>query len=66
MASRTLRHTASVKAVTTAFDDALRELGLDRADPRAEILATVIKECANRDVRDPARLQALATACYRM
>jgi hypothetical protein len=41
-------------------------LGLERADPKAEILASMIIECAGRGVRDPARLQALATACYRM
>jgi hypothetical protein len=30
--------TAGVQSITTAFDDALRELRLDRADPKAEIL----------------------------
>jgi hypothetical protein len=52
--------------MNTAFDDALRELSLDRADPKAEILAAMIIECAGRGVRDPARLQELATARYRM
>ena len=58
--------TAAVQALNAAFDNALRELSLDRADPKAEILATMIIECAGRGVRDPARLQELATARYRM
>jgi hypothetical protein len=57
--------TAALRAMNTAFDDALRELSLDRADPKAEILAMII-ECAGRGVRDPARLQELAMARYRM
>ena len=39
---------AGVKIMTSAFDDALKELGLECTDPRAEIIATKIVECANR------------------
>jgi hypothetical protein len=57
---------AAVKTITTAFDEALRELHLDRSDPKAEVLAGKIIECARAGERDPDRLRELATASYRM
>jgi hypothetical protein len=67
---RLLQHAAfdseTVKALTTAFDAALRELGLDRTDPKAEIVASKIIQCAQLGERDPARLRDLAVAAYRM
>jgi len=57
---------AAVKIITTAFDDALRELGLDRTDPDAEIVARKIIECAQMGECDPGRLQSRAVAAYRM
>ena len=56
---------ATVKIITTAFDDALKELGLERTDPKAEVVATKITECARMGERDPARLRELATAGLR-
>ena len=52
----------AVEIMTTAFDDTLRELSLDRADPRAEIVARKIIECATLGERDPARLRELGEA----
>jgi hypothetical protein len=57
---------AAVKIITTAFDDAIRELGIERSDPDAEIVATKIIECANMGERDPTRLRELAVAAFRM
>lgn len=56
---------AAVKIITTAFDDALKELGIERTDPKAEIVARKIIECARMGERDPARLRELATAGMR-
>jgi hypothetical protein len=56
----------AVAIIATAFDHALRELSMDRADPKAEIVAGKIIECARMGERDPARLCALAVAAYRM
>ena len=51
----------AVKAMTTAFDDALRTLKLvDRSDPIIEIVARKIVEVARLGERDPARLCELA------
>jgi Spy/CpxP family protein refolding chaperone len=57
---------AAVKVLTTAFDDTLKELGLERTDSKAEIIAVKIIECAQMGERNPARLRELATASYRM
>lgn len=56
---------AAVKVITAAFDDALRELGLERTDAKAEIVASKIIECARSGERDPERLRELATAGLR-
>jgi hypothetical protein len=48
----------TVAVMVTAFEDALRELGLsDRADPATELVARKIIEVAERGERDPARLR---------
>jgi hypothetical protein len=57
---------AAVKIITTAFDGALAELALDRTDPKAEILASKVIECARTGERDPERLRALSVAAFRM
>ena len=49
---------STVAVMVTAFEDALRELGLsDRADPATELVARKIIELAERGERDPARLR---------
>lgn len=49
--------------MTTAYEDALRVLGLiDRADPMTEILAKKIIEIAQTGERDPAQIRARAVA----
>jgi len=51
----------AVKAMTTAYDAAVRELRLtDRNDPRADIIARKIIACAQNGELDPARLSELA------
>jgi hypothetical protein len=51
----------AVKAMTTAYDAALTELGLlDRTDHITEIIARKIIECAQSGERDPERLLELA------
>jgi hypothetical protein len=48
----------AVKAMTTAFEDALGELSLtDRTDPLTEIIAKRIIECGQHGERDPSRLR---------
>jgi hypothetical protein len=48
----------TVAVMVTAFEDALRELGLsDRADPATELVARKIIELVERGERDPARLR---------
>jgi hypothetical protein len=50
-----------VKAMTTAYEAALNDLGLiDRTDPLTEIIARKIIECAQAGERDPQRLCELA------
>jgi hypothetical protein len=50
----------AVKAMTTAYEAALRELRLvDRNDPRTDLIARKIIACAQRGELDPARLCAL-------
>lgn len=57
---------AAVKIITTAFDDAIKELGLvGRTDPKAELVARKIIESARMGERDPVRLRELATAGVR-
>jgi len=52
-----------INFMTTAYDDALRVLGLtDRSDPLTEILAKKIVEIAQTGERDPARIRAKAVA----
>jgi hypothetical protein len=46
-----------VKALLTAFDVALRELGLARSDPAALSVAKRIMALARRGERDPTRLR---------
>jgi hypothetical protein len=46
-----------VRAMSVAFDNACRTLGLDkRTDPASEAVAKKIIELAQRGVRDPASL----------
>lgn len=56
---------AAVKVITTAFDDIVRELRLDRTGPAAEIIALNILRYAHEGERDPARLKDLATKFLR-
>jgi hypothetical protein len=52
---------SAVSAMTTAYEAALRELGLvNRNDPCTEIIARKIIECAQTGERDPKRLCELA------
>ena len=55
---------AAAKVITTAFDDAVRDLGLQRTDPKAEIVARKVIEGAQLGQRDPARLREFATAAF--
>jgi hypothetical protein len=51
----------AVKAMTTAYDAAVRELRLaDSNDPRADIIARKIIACTQNGELDPARLSELA------
>ncbi len=55
----------AVKAMTTAFEETLRELELlDHNDPLTEIVARKIIEGARLGVRDPIRLRELAVARF--
>jgi hypothetical protein len=48
----------AIAMMVAAFEDALRELQIvDRADPRAELVAKKIIEFAQRGERDSARLR---------
>ncbi|MEH2691203.1 hypothetical protein DXU04_40895 [Bradyrhizobium diazoefficiens] len=50
-----------VNRMTTAFDKALRTIGIkDRSDPMAEMIAKKIVEIAQTGVRDPAEISAQA------
>jgi hypothetical protein len=52
-----------VRAMTTAYEDALRVLRLaDRADPITEMVAKAIIEVAKTGERDPAQIRKLAIA----
>jgi hypothetical protein len=47
-----------IKIITTAFEDALRQLKLvDRSDPLTEIVAKKMIEIAEQGERDPLRLR---------
>jgi hypothetical protein len=47
-----------IKAMTTAYEDALQELKLtDRSDPLTEVVAPKIFECAQKGERDTDRLR---------
>jgi hypothetical protein len=53
-----------IKALTTAYEEALRVLRLkDRADPATETIAKKIIELAQRGERDPVRLRERAIRC---
>jgi hypothetical protein len=50
-----------IKVLTTAYEEALRALGLkDRSDPATEMIARRIIELAQCGERDPARLREYA------
>jgi hypothetical protein len=53
---------AAVEALTSAFDEGLKELGIERTDPLADSVARKIIEVARSGERDPGRLRKLATA----
>jgi hypothetical protein len=55
----------AAKAITAAFDDALREMHLDRTDPIAKIVARNVIRYAQQGERDPARLKERATEFLR-
>ena len=47
-----------IKVLSTAFEEALRELGLvDRTDPATQLVAIRIIELAQQGERDPMRLR---------
>jgi hypothetical protein len=53
-----------IKALTTAYEEALRVLRLkDRADPATETIAKKIIELAQRGERDPVRLRERVIRC---
>ena len=57
---------ASVRILTTAFENACKVLGLrDRTDPLTELLAKKIIEAAQTGERDPARVEQLALDALR-
>jgi hypothetical protein len=51
---------AEVKILTSAFEDSLREMHLDRTDPIAVIVAKNVVRFAKAGERDPTRLRELA------
>jgi hypothetical protein len=51
---------ATVKIIASAFDAVIEKLSIQRTDPKAEVAAHKIIECASLGERDPARLCALA------
>jgi hypothetical protein len=55
-----------IAAMTAAFDDTLRSLGLvDRADPAVTIVAKAILDLAQQGELDPARLREKALTALR-
>jgi hypothetical protein len=56
----------ALQVISTAFDDALRELGLsDRGDPVVELVARRIITFAQQGERDPVKLRDLALKSLR-
>jgi len=56
-----------VSALTAAFEDTCRDLGLaDRADPLVELVAKKVIKIALTGERDPVRLKDLAIAAIRL
>jgi hypothetical protein len=49
-----------ISRLTTAYEQALRTMGVDRDDPLAELLAKQIIEIAQTGVREPSDISALA------
>lgn len=49
-----------IEVLSRAFEDAVRELRLDRADPATHTLAKRLIEIAEQGVRDPVRLRDAA------
>jgi hypothetical protein len=56
---------AGIKIVTGAFEDILREMHLQRADPIAKIIAKNVIRFAQAGERDPERLCERATEFLR-
>ena len=55
-----------VNAMVAAFEDTLRELKLaNREDPIVQRVATIIIECAERGMRDPAEMRDCALEAIR-
>jgi hypothetical protein len=50
---------SAINAMDFAFEDLLLDLNLTRGDPRAEIIARKVIECARAGERDPDRLNAM-------
>jgi hypothetical protein len=49
-----------IRVLSTAYEETLRTLRLDRSDPATEIIAKKIIEFAQRGERDPVRLRERA------
>ena len=56
---------AHVEAITSAFEDILRELHIPSTDPLAKIIAKNVIRFAGAGERDPARLRERATEFLR-
>ena len=52
-----------IRVLSTAYEETLRTLRLDRSDPATEMIAKKIIELAQRGERDPARLREHALRC---
>ena len=56
----------AIQVMVAAFEDTLRELSsVSREDPIVERVATVIIECAERGMRDPAEMRDCALKAIR-
>jgi hypothetical protein len=49
-----------IQRMTTAYEDALRTLKMERTDPKTERLAKAIIEITQTGIRDPEKICALA------
>jgi hypothetical protein len=49
-----------IEVLSRAFEDAVRELRFDRADPTTHMLAKRLIQVAQQGVRDPVRLREAA------